>query len=342
MNRAFLWPAIRLGWAAALVWGVVWAAPASNAPKPPAKTDQPADKPAGAPKPARPDPKSDQPAPRYTLRYKFAPGQTLRWNTLHEATVESTVSGTTQLSQTRTGSVKAWRVEAVRPDGTATFETRVESVDMWQKVTGRMELRYNSQTDKKPPAAFEDVPKRIGVPLSLVTIDGTGKVLERKPLLEPSGAGSSALVCLPLPDRPVAPGDSWTAPYDQEVSPRVGVTRNIKARLKLTLEEVKDDVASIRVVTEVMTPITDPTLEAQMIQREFDGRVRFDIRAGRMISQQFEVDKRVVGFAGQPASVLGYRTRFTEEFLGQEASQTVEKRPTPAGTESARRPSPSP
>ena len=38
--------------------------------------------------------------------------------------------------------------------------------------------------------------------------------------------------------------------------------------------------------------------------------VRFDLKAGRILARKIEVDKRVVGFAGNGASVLGYRTQF--------------------------------
>jgi hypothetical protein len=56
-------------------------------------------------------------------------------------------------------------------------------------------------------------------------------------------------------------------------------------------------------------------LEAQVVQRESTGTVRFDLKAGRILSRKIEVDKRVVGFAGHAASVLGYRTQLTAELL---------------------------
>ena len=88
---------------------------------------------------------------KYTLRYKFHPGETIRWEVEHRSNVRTTVSGTTQTAETLSISVKAWRVAEVQPDGTATFEHSVEWVDMRQKLTGRDEVRYNSRTDAKPP-----------------------------------------------------------------------------------------------------------------------------------------------------------------------------------------------
>ena len=71
--------------------------------------------------------------------------------------------------------------------------------------------------------------------------------------------------------------------------------------------------ATIRVVSLVLTPLTDPALEAQAIRYMSSGSVRFDIAAGRVLSQQIDVDRRVVGFRGEVSS-LHYVTRFTEQF----------------------------
>ena len=45
--------------------------------------------------------------------------------------------------------------------------------------------------------------------------------------------------------------------------------------------------------------------------------MRFDIDAGRVLGQEMDVDKGVVGFRGE-ASSIHYLTRFTEEFLSAE------------------------
>ena len=87
----------------------------------------------------------------YTLRYKFHPGETIRWEVEHRSMVRATVSRTTQTTETLSNSVNVWRVGKVQPDGTATFEHRVEWVDMRHKLTGRGEVHYDSRTDKKPP-----------------------------------------------------------------------------------------------------------------------------------------------------------------------------------------------
>ena len=96
-------------------------------------------------------PSAERPPPRYSLRYKFQPGELLRWNVVHRCCIRTTVSGTTQTAETTTSSVKLWRVGEVRADGTAVFEHVVESVNMRHTLTGRDEVHYNSRSHAVPP-----------------------------------------------------------------------------------------------------------------------------------------------------------------------------------------------
>jgi hypothetical protein len=263
---------------------------------------------------------------KYTLRYKFQPGETLRWKVVHRARVEASVGGTNQTTETVSSSVKVWKVREVKSNGAATFEQLVENVDMWQKLTGRMEVRYNSQTDKTPPVGFENVAKSIGVPLSKTTIDPQGKILNREHLIARSNVQQEGMITIPLPDEPVAVGEGWSYPYDIEVPLEGGRIKKIKSRQSFTLEEVKGSVATVRVATQILTPVDDPAIEAQLMQRDSSGTVSFDIQTGRVVGQQMDTDKRVVGFRGQ-ASSLHYRTRFTEELLAQTPSADTSKAP---------------
>ncbi len=251
---------------------------------------------------------------KYTLRYKFHPGETIRWEVEHRSNVRATVSGTTKTTETLSISVKAWRLIDVRPDGAATFEHSVERVDMRQKLTGRDEVRYDSRTDAKPPVGFEDVARSVGVPLSVVTIDAKGKVLHRERRDVKTAAQNEGWMTIPLPEQPVPVGHTWSLPQDIDIPLESGGVKRVKAIQQFTLEEVRTGVATIRVSTEVLTPITDPAIESQLVQREAAGRVRFDIDAGRIIGQQMDIDKHVVGFRGQ-ASSIHYVNRFSERLL---------------------------
>ena len=263
-------------------------------------------------------------ATRYTLRYQFQPGAILRWKVEHQANVETTISGTTQTAETDSKSIKVWKVRGAEPGGPFTIEYSVENLEMRQRLTGREEVRYNSQTDNKPPVGFEDVAKTVGIPLSVVTLNAQGSVLERQDK-RPRAANQQqeGQITIPLPKHPVAIGDQWKLPYEIDVTLRDGRHKKVRTRQVYTLKRVAHGVATLGVETQILTPIDDKAVEAQLVQRENAGEVHFDIKQGRIVGQQMDLDKHVVGFSG-PASSLHYVTRFSETLM-RDTPQTARK-----------------
>ncbi|HVX10970.1 MAG TPA: hypothetical protein VHC22_07315 [Pirellulales bacterium] len=252
----------------------------------------------------------------YLLRYKFKPRETLRWEVEHRAKIRSTVQGTTQTAETSSSSIKIWKVESVDAEGNATLVYSVERVEMTQKYDGRQETRYNSETDTKAPPGYDKVAEAVGKPLAQLTLNPRGDVINREERYV-QAAPMQENVTLPLPENAVAIGEEWTMPADITVTIPEGerkTTRKIKARQLYRLESVDDGMATIRLETQVLTPLNDPQIESQIVQSKANGHVRFDIAAGRIVSQQSDVDEHVSGFQG-PASSLHYITRFSEKLL---------------------------
>jgi hypothetical protein len=253
-------------------------------------------------------------AEKYTLRYKFQPGETARWNVAHRCRIRTTVSDSTQLAETTTTSVKVWRVDKVSEDGTAVFVHSVESVDMRHRLSGRDEVHYNSATNPVPPKGFEHLAQSVGVPLTVVTMDRLGKIVHRDRKVVKAAVASEGEMTIRLPQEPVAVGARWSFPHDVEIPLPSGGVHKLKALQTMSLVEVKTGVATINVNTEILSPLHDPALESQVMQFLTSGTVRFDIDAGRVLSQQLEVDRNVVGFRGE-ASSIHYASRFSEELV---------------------------
>jgi hypothetical protein len=252
--------------------------------------------------------------PKHTLKYKFTPGEIVRTKVLQRVVLDTTIAGSTQTAETTSGSVKLWKITNVA-DGQITLEHSVESVDMRQKVTGRQEVTYNSETDRVPPPAYEGVAKSIGVPLTVVTMDSAGKVLKRTEKRPSAGGDSqSSQMVVPLPSEPLPVGESWNVPLDITIPLENGISKIIKTRQHYTLEKVANGVASISVVTQVLTPVNNPKIQSQLIQRLTKGTIRFDIDGGRVLSQELELDEQVLGFQGDDSN-LHFVGRFTEEYL---------------------------
>jgi hypothetical protein len=281
-----------------------------------------------APETKAPEAKANEapqpPVKEYELAYKFTAGEKLRTEVIHQATVQTTIQGTTQIAETRSLSIKVWQVKDVDDEGTVHFVHMVESIDMRQKSQGRKEIRYNSDEDSEAPPGYEDVAKAVGVPLTIVTMDKYGKIIKRQEKrLQPTSV--STQMTMPLPDHPVAIGATWSTPIDIDVTLKDGEVKKIKTRQKFTLDAVSDDVATIGVDSQILTPIHDPAIEAQLIQRLSSGNIRFDMTAGRVLSEQLDLDRHVVGFSGAGSS-MHYVTRFTEKLLTSEVASKKKPR----------------
>jgi hypothetical protein len=198
---------------------------------------------------------------------------------------------------------------------------------MRNKLTGRQEVRYNSVTDEKPPEGFEQMAKEIGVPLTLVLVDNRGNIVRREDLVSQPNSRTGQII-VPLPEQRVAVGDVWNIPQDVSITLKNKTVKQVKTRQQFKLQSVNNDIATLQVESQILTPIHDPQLEAQLMQYDFNGTIRFDLKAGRIIAQQCDLDKRVHGFQGE-ASTMHYVTRFIEKL--QPANLSSATRPTIVG-----------
>jgi hypothetical protein len=260
----------------------------------------------------------------YDLRYKLSTGDVLRYDVKHRASIRSTIDQTTQEAQTKTDSIKLWKITDVLPNGDIEVMNVVESVHMVNQLPDREPTEYDSLQDKTPPPGFEDAARAVGVPLSVVRVTPAGKVLRRDVKMRQQNVEEDSQIVLRLPDKPVAIGETWDEPFDVKASLENGGTKAVQTRRRHKLTGVKNGIATIEVTYQVLSPI-DPFIETQLVQRLMDGEVRSDIKAGRVVSQKMEIDKRILGFAG-PTSSMHYIMRM-EETLTKDAVAKAEPKP---------------
>ena len=164
--------------------------------------------------------------------------------------------------------------------------------------------------------------RAVGVPLALVTIDDQGKVLRRKQNFVKAAVAGQGEITIQLPEQAVAVGSHWSSQNYIDVPLPDGGLRRIRAMQSFKLQSVKTGVATISMSTQILTPIHDPAIEAQVLQYETTGSVRFDVERGQILGRQLDVDKSVVGFRGE-ASSIRYIGRSTEEYLPAPAKVAV-------------------
>src|SRR6188472_3054111 len=132
-------------------------------------------------------PKKNEPK-TYDLQYKLSRGDVLRYEVTHQATISGTSEKTTQTAQSKTDSVKVWKVTDILPSGDIEFMNVCERVRMVNQLPDQKSTEYDSTRDKTVPPGFEDTAKAVGVPLSTMRITTHGKVLNRQVKVQKQGA----------------------------------------------------------------------------------------------------------------------------------------------------------
>jgi hypothetical protein len=287
-----------LGWAATLVCAFASTALAVEAPA----TDN-----------------ASVPRGKYLLRYKFALGETMRYEVKQSTSLRTSMENTTQRNASQTESVKVWKVTDVLPTGEIEFIHLVESVKMSNEGTNQPKRSFDSTSSEPPPTGFEAAARAIGTPLVQVRISPSGKIVAREQKAPQQEAPAEDMpITLELPEQAIRLGERWSHSYDVPVKKASGAEVKIRTRRLCRLRQVKNNVATIDVEYQILTPV-DATLRSQIIDRLTKGTVRFDMERGRVIQQTHEVDRREVGFAPtNQASSMHLTARTTERLLTTE------------------------
>lgn len=248
---------------------------------------------------------------KYTLRYRFKAAETVRYEVIHIAKTKTRLRGAEEVSQVHTVSEKVWTFQPGTELGRMTFDHSVAKVELMQQTGEKPEIRWSSDSGSEPPAEFATVAEQLGTPLSTVSINPRGEEVDRT-----THAGSEAQLgmgglTLSLPEDPIAIGGSWFVPREVKVRAVSGEVKSMKVREVYTLDKVQTGVAALTVRSEVLTPMEDESVKAQLVQQLSNGSIRFDIDAGRVLSKQLDWDETVVGFQGAN-SMMEYRARLTE------------------------------
>ena len=254
------------------------------------------------------------------LEYRFHTGDRIDMEVRHRAVTETTIGSTRQSTETATDSRKTWQVVAVDDNGRATLEQSVSDVRMTSRTSDRGEIGWSSSDTGPPPPGYETVRQSLGVPLTRLVVDRAGRIIERHDLRPVPPANTGDLVVVPLPDDPVAVGATWTVPDELVIEAPHAVRKAVRTRLRYRVDAIDDGIATISVDTTVLTPIDDPRLEARLLERIWDGTIRFDIEQGRVRSRSTTTDRRVVGFEG-PQSSIRYKASLEERILERSTSE---------------------
>ncbi len=248
----------------------------------------------------------------HLLQYKLRAGEQLISSVSHQSETQTKIAGVTEDSSARTTSTKVWQVESIDESGNMTFVYRIDRVEISQTIDGER-VSYDSADDVDVPTVFQKVADSVSKPLARITINPAGELVKRdrdfkNPFL---GLGE---VTIALPNEAVAVGAEWNVQRDLRLQLDDRRYKMIRVRELYRLEKVSAGVATISLLTQPLTPIIDPSVQAQLIQQLSKGTIKFDIDAGRLLSKQLDWSEQVFGFQG-PDSSMRYNATWSEELL---------------------------
>ena len=243
-----------------------------------------------------------------TLRHRFAAGEELTYTVSQQSAIdmrgeqhENQIAHTSETTRVAT-------VSKVNADGSAVVSLTNVRAKLAADSPDGEPISYDSESDAEVPTQFEGVAHAIGKPLMEMTVSPTGEVLSvvslQKVRADVEMANRSNLQpFVLLPEDAVTAGDQWKDVYQVTVRADDGFPLPVKMQRTFTLKAVEDGVATIAWRSVVRTPLSDPTLEGQLVSRELSGTIRFDVARGRMVSRTATGDRTVVGAAGPGTSM---------------------------------------
>ena len=270
-------------------------------------------------------------AKKYSLVYKFKPGETIYWDTEQVDSGEVSLQKKKELTKSRTLSTKKWRIDDVFENGEFIVVQSIESVDLWQQIDKQPPISFDSRIDTKPHPRFEDVAEKVGIELVSFKAKPNGELIYKKANYSDVDLGVGGII-VKFPDRPIGVGETWFHPSELRIPLPTGPFKRVKIRRAFKLLDVSHDVAKISVNTQVLTPIRDPEIEVQLMHQVTKGIIRFDIKKGRILSRESNWNRTVQGFS-TAESLKKYIGRFKETLKSR---QEVESRNSLAVKDSVR------
>lgn len=286
-------------------------------------------------------PVESQTGDAHLLRYRFEPNQFVRYEVAHKMTISTQKGEASETAVNESKTRKHFRVASVDGEGNAVLEPEIDHVHMAARFGEEDPVVYDSESGEPAPKQFRQVQDSIGKTLARIKVKPNGELISATPLHQTVGKGRNASAdnadaekidpnlnfLVVFPERPVRIGETWKDRLTTEVTISGKLKKEVALGRRYTLTSVEDGVATIDLKTSVLTPIHDPGIRGQLIQRTPSGKIAFDLEKGLIVSRELTLDKVEIGVAG-PNSSMRAVSRRTERLLlpDEVARTTAEKR----------------
>ena len=309
-------------------------------------------------------------SPTWTLRYKFAPDQKLRYRNTESVTLDAMEGENRKVDVTGIEQRRIFTVTSVDDAGAARLTMQYEFVGM--KVQTNQFEPVEFDTTMKPdevPPVFRNTARLLKGSAPRFWISSLGSALQESysaesyvpaekavaragnvtvgkkssspatgdvqqavatttpeafanPLAPTSRNSDAVTFLMPLPENPVAVGDTWREMIPVNVRVTEEISRQINLLRTFRLESVENGIAMISFRSSVEAAEKSPTMRSQLIKATPKGTLTLDIDRGLMLKREIRYDETVLNAIG-PNSVVLCHGNSTEELLDDTATDNA-------------------
>jgi hypothetical protein len=240
--------------------------------------------------------------PEYRLLYKFHANEDVHMPLSTESQMVVQKGPATVTSTNQSTVERHFHVVSVEADGSAIVDLFIDNVKLSYSFNNGKPTTYDTSTKEPPPRGFDSVRDSVGQH-GRVRFSARGNV-GPAPGVSPSPATDPSESFLDLlPAKPVHVGDEW---FD-DIKVKVSISRNLNQKITLrrryTLESVDGDVATIRLRTAEITPIEEPQIRAQLVQRAPEGTITFSLERGAITARDLNCARTETGIMGEGSQI---------------------------------------
>jgi len=241
----------------------------------------------------------------YRLAYKFRANEDVYMPLATESRMVVQKGPATVTTTNQSTVERHIHVVAVEPDGSATVDLFIDNVKLSYAFNNGTPTVYDTGTGDAPPRGFEGVKSSVGS-RGRVRFSTRGSVMPlpgvvANPSSDPSEASESFFDLLPT--KPVHVGDEWFDDIKVQVSVSRTLKQKIAFRRRYTLESVDGDTATIRLRTAEITPVEDPHIRAQLVQRAPEGKITFSLERGQITARDVSCNRTETGIMGEGSQI---------------------------------------
>lgn len=256
---------------------------------------------------------ADTSATTYALRYRFEPGQQLRYVTVQHATTVAVAGENRKLDQSEVEQRRIFSVDYVDK------KTNVAQLSMQFEFV-RMQIRTNdgepvvfdtTMKDDDIPSIFRMTSDRLKGSAARYQLNTNGSVVRtnfatvfsdsKTPPVKKAADENFEIHSFlpPLPDHPIRIGESWNQSHTVKVRVTKDLNREIGILQSFRLTAVSDGIAVIALNSSITSPIRSPLIRGQLIQSTPKGTLHFDIAGGKLLRREMHFDQSVLNAIGE-------------------------------------------